>query len=82
MKIRPLNENTIYIALPEQSTKAGIILPGSSKEPFLGQVVASSDPEILEASTIIVNPQDSILFTVDQIEYFSIKTANIIGVGQ
>lgn len=80
MAIKPLNDNTIYIALPEQSTRSGIILPGSSKEPFLGQVVASSDPDILEASIIIIDPQDSIPFTIDKTEYFSIKTSNIIGI--
>lgn len=93
MKLHPLSDRVILKAVAkEETTKSGIVLPGSAKErPQQGVVVEVGPGRTLENGTLVpmtVKVGDTVLFkkygpeefTLDEQEYLILSESDIIAV--
>lgn len=92
MKIKPLGDRVVIKMLEaEETTKSGIVLPGSAKEkPQIAEIVAVGPGGVIDGKDVIMEVEigDQVLisqyagteFKFDDVEYTILKQSDILAI--
>ena len=92
MKLRPLSDRVIIKSLEaEETTKSGIVLPGSAKEqPQMAEVIAVGPGGTVDGKEVVMNVKtgDKVIYSkyagtevkLDDVEYIVVRQNDILAI--